>query len=628
MQPHAATARAHRFFRDARSGLPLAALLHLLAPAGGCASGGDPPRTAPPRAALPDVLSFPLRPTDGRALFHYDADSEVTSFAPQAGKIRVHYATVGRHATILDDVDGSGTPDFVEMVASAAEEVLAFWAERGYRPPVGEEELHVADDGGDGLFDIYLVDFDISADGHFATDACTGGFPRRCAGHMVMENDFTEQGYRSLRLAVNILTSHELFHAIQAAYAADVSSWWSEATAVWAEEEFDPAQDDFEAFLDGFFSRPERSLDSPLPGPVDPFSYGLAIFPRFLGERYGVDTVRRVWEALALAAGPPPADGGGPDPAAAIDQVLQQEQASSLSAAYGEFAVHNLFTGARADPARGYAEGRRYPQVALEQRASLPWQGDFRLFHLASRYLSLRTGGLAEVAAALVGGEPGQLQLALLAQQADGSAGALAVGDPAAAPGTVLRLATDGAGTVLVAASNVRIAGQSVRPLLCAGTMAEVESCLQAASPQADAGADTGADCGEAADAGETADAGTSPDGSPDAGPDAGTPQLDDAGGAMEADAAADAEAGQQPVDRRAGAGGDGGCALAGTGSPGSGWSCAAQLLLFALLPVLLHPRRRGSRTPGRWIPGRAADVQQRRSMSSPRDGCSGGLRR
>jgi len=543
------------------------------------------------------VLSLPLRPTDPGALFHYDRDSAVVSYAAADSKVRVHYATRGRHATILDDLDGDGVPDLVALVAVTADRVLEYWAGRGFLPPLGEAELRVADDGGDERLDIYLVDFDISADGHFATDACTAGFPQRCAGHMVMENDFAEQGYANLREAVSIITSHELFHAIQAAYAAGVSSWWTEATAVWAEEEFDPAQSDFEGFLDGFFSRPDRSLDSPLPGPVDPFSYGLAIFPRFLGERFGPETVRRTWEELALD------DGDPPDAARAVDAVLRLDQGSSLSAAYAEFARWNMFTGRRADPARSYAEGRRYPQVALELQAPLPWTGDFRLFHLASRYVSLRTGGRTQVAAALLGGDPGQLQLTLLALQPGGRPGELRAGDPLAPQGTLLTLDTTGAERVLLLASNTSIDGQSVRPPICAGSPEEVEACLDALAPPdvdggsgpdaTDAGAgaaDGGADASEGA-----ADGGTQPAADAAGGDGPGPLPPNDSGGETARDAAWPEPPPDQP---QADEDDDGPCAMSGT-SGGAGWSWGGGLLILLLLllrrPVVCSRRKQAA---------------------------------
>jgi len=439
-----------------------------------CSGEGAP---AHPRCL--GVRTDAIRPTDARAQFHFDADSEVRSYAAEDSAVRVHYATQGRHATRLEDSDGDSVPDFVTLVAETGDEMLRFWAAAGLRAPVEERSLALQDDGGDERFDIYLVDFDISADGYFGVDACSSSLPPVCAGHLVVENDFREQGYPNLRQAVRILVSHEGFHAIQAAYLAELPVWWSEATATWSEEHFDPSQSDFEAFLPGYFERPDRSLDAPLPGPVDPFSYGLAIFPQFLSERYAPSVLRRVFEELGTPAG------SAAGPLSAVDAALSGEHGASLPQAYQEFAEWNLLTAGRADPERSYAQGRRYPAVAWSAWADLPYEDSLRVFHLASVVLSLGVGERSEVTAAVVGGDS-DLRLALLPELSAGGAGALLRVEPPDGAGPVL--ATAGLRRVIVLLSNVSVAGRSQRPTICVGTPAEVESCVRAASEQPDLG--------------------------------------------------------------------------------------------------------------------------------------------
>jgi len=558
-------------------------VLVTLAALAGCTAEPDP---APVRPHL-GVRRDAIRPTDEAALFHFDADSEVRSHPSTGERVRVHYATAGRHRTLLDDVDNDGVPDFVQLVAQTTEEVLAFWERRGLRPPTSEAELGVRDNGGDERFDVYLVDFDVSADGYFGVDACTAAGPYRCSGHMVMENDFEEQGYPNLQVAVGILASHELFHAIAAAYDGDVPVWWNEAMAVWAEEEFDPSQQDFEAFLRGFFERPDRSLDAPLPGPVDPFSYGLAIFPRFLSERWEPDVVREVLEALEDGAGGDP----DPTPVDALDRVLLQRVEGGLSAAYGEFARWNLFTSTRADPERSYAQGRSYPTVALEAWETLPYEDSFRLFHLASVYLSLSPGDREQVVASLEGVDGSELQLALLEVLQDGSPGTLVVHGPAEGPSPALTV-SPGARRVMVLASNLSLAGRSVRPVLCAGSPEEVAECRrrQGAGPSLDAGvgpSDGGPAERDGAPPAADADPAPEPDSEvPDGGtltePDSG---LLDAGVEPERDAA---EAGPDEGSDPAAGDDAGGCSLGGVAT---GAARRVRALAHVLGTALLRPR-------------------------------------
>ena len=60
------------------------------------------------------TLAFAERPTEG-GLFAYDATDTVETY--DEGMIRVHYSSSGGNVTIMDDLDGSGTPDYVELVA-------------------------------------------------------------------------------------------------------------------------------------------------------------------------------------------------------------------------------------------------------------------------------------------------------------------------------------------------------------------------------------------------------------------------------------------------------------------------------------------------------------------------------
>lgn len=551
----------------------------------------------------PDVAELPrphlqvrrdaVRPTQPEALFPFDEDSAVRSYATDEGRARVHYGTHGRHQTIMDDVDGDQVPDFVQLVARTTEEVLDFWARRGLRPPTAEVEVGVRDDGGDERFDVYLVDFDISADGYFGVDACSGGpGPFRCAGHLVIENDFAEQGYPNLQMAVGILVSHELYHAISAAYDGEIPVWWSEATAVWAEEEFDPSQRDFEAFLPGFFERPDRSLDAPLPGPVDPFSYGLAIFPRFLSERWDASLLREVMEALEDGAG----GLADPDPIEALDGVLQQRVPNGLMGAYAEFARWNLFTSTRADASRSYELGRSYPSVALEAWEALPYEDSFRLFHLASVYLSFSHGERTEVTASLEGVDTTDLQLALLEIEADGGPGELVVHQPANGPAPVLRAKPDSR-RVMVLASNLSLTGRSVRPVLCAGTPEEVAACAlrhggpgdpdagppvaDVGPPDRDSGVPAPADAGQTTDGALTDAAGGLLDGGvADDAAQSDPDDIDPAGG--------ETDTGGAPPSGGSGGGSDDGCSLGA--APGAR-SWPDRPMLESLSAVLLRGR-------------------------------------
>jgi hypothetical protein len=86
--------------------------------------------------------------------------------------------------------------------------------------------------------------------------------------------------------------AHELFHAFQAAYdTADRCSEyseWEEATATWAGDWVYP-RDDTEHGHRAAIEKPEW--------PISFWGYGAWVFPRYLSEKFGAKTIRRIEEA-------------------------------------------------------------------------------------------------------------------------------------------------------------------------------------------------------------------------------------------------------------------------------------------------------------------------------------------
>ena len=294
------------------------------------------------------------------------------------GLVRVHYATTAGDAVPPDDADEDAVPDFVEEVAELAEVSWQDLIGRGFRPPVGDGAQPAGENGGDGRFDIYLVDF-AQADGNFVAEVCTEAPPIHCSGFFTMDNDLAEFGYDSTTEGISVLTSHELFHAVQAAYSIDASQAWSEGTAVWNEEVTFPEQDDYERFTQAFLSRSSRPFERGGSGFGDPYVYGAAVWPTFLDERYGDGVVRRSWEAME-AIGP------GADFLDAIDQVMAEDGAS-MTSAWIEFTRWNLLTGARADAERSYAAGAGLGEVTFEEALFGPGEAETSIIGMSARYL-------------------------------------------------------------------------------------------------------------------------------------------------------------------------------------------------------------------------------------------------
>jgi hypothetical protein len=469
-----------------------------------------------PLARVVATSQAELRPTDTSStlMWKYLSTDVVESQGVDGGDFKVHFTRTGTNAVPALDADDSGVPDFVERVEETYEAVGAtYHGVLGYRHPLSDGT--VSPNGGDARFDVYLLDFARSADGAFRVDRCLTSSPELCIGYVVQENDFSGYGYPDTTTATLILGSHEYFHAVQAAYDANQNVVVSEGTAVWATERFDPSTEDFENFIDGYLSRPDRSLDSAPPGPVPAFAYGSAIFFRYLTEKHGDDVIRKLWERLENGQGDPaePADVANPTFLVQLDALLKREYSTTFADAFAEFATWNLYLGPAADATKAWDDASQYPPVAVST-VTAPYRVDGpRVFYASTQYFEAPAAGRARMTASL-------------------SDSALTTTDDLA--GLVLVIAAKKAGRitevarVVTGAESVDVSGGSLvtavintnrgplgaalsqRPGLCLGSPDEVASCRATfGGSTPDAGTDAGVE--PSADAGLVLDGGLEP---------------------------------------------------------------------------------------------------------------------
>lgn len=324
------------------------------------------------RACIAALMLLPAsasagRPTEG-GLFAFGPDDVVLTHDHPDGDIRVHYTEQGPNA--------APSLAYVTQVADTAVEALALYAgPLALRPPIDETELG-PELGGSPAFDIYLVDFGGAADGHFLVDACDGP---RCSGAFVMENDFAGYGYETTAAAIDTVVSHELFHAVQAAYDHDAPIWFSEGTAVWAERRFRSDSQDFIKQCDRYLADTGRTLFKPPSGPVPAFAYGTGLWWDFLISRTGDDLV----EPLLIAS-----EG---------DLLVTMPAAiaatgDDLASVWLEFVAANLATGPRAGASPGHAYAARLTGIG-DHPALTNLDEALRIFALSANYYRLAHPG-------------------------------------------------------------------------------------------------------------------------------------------------------------------------------------------------------------------------------------------
>ncbi len=382
------------------------------------------------------------------------------------GRFRVHFTRSGPNAVAAADVDASGIPDAVELVAVTYDRVASFYAGLGYRLPPDDAWVQ-GGNGGDERFDVYLVDFAGRADGAFRLDGCLDA-STRCTGHMLQENDFAGYSYRSYDEAVATLASHEFFHAVQAAYNPGLGIVASEGTAVWATERFDPSLGDLEHFSSSYMDRPDRSLVLDPEGPALAFSYGSSLFFQFLGERFGDRILLSLWEESLVS------------PAVRwpvmLDTRLRRDHAADFDAAFAEFARWNVATGSKAQPGQGYARGAGYAELSPDAKSLPVDEPSVRVAAASTRYFEV-AGGAQEVSASFqpAEGEEGAALHLLMVAMSDKAVLRVARVD---GPGTlVAQVSAADATRVVVAVVDGRHEGTGRYGRLCIASGSSIQPC-------------------------------------------------------------------------------------------------------------------------------------------------------
>jgi hypothetical protein len=297
------------------------------------------------------------RPTSpgGFAGYQYGAASVRTL---DSTRVRAHYTLEGPHAVNPASSRADAVPDDVARVTEVAEEALSYFAQLGYRAPGSDVDATCAEDGGDARLDIYLVAFG-GADGQAATQNCRiEQGVRRCATFVLIERDFARR-YRSAFEGIRTVVPHELFHAVQNAYDADVDRFFAEGTAQWVTKRLYPDLGDFERNLPAFFQERGRALDAPPGGVTSGYLYGAGVWPLFLELTRGTSFMRDILEREAISRG------------SNLEKTREAlADAARTPATFGEtlaqFGAFLAATGPRAGTG-GFPDAARYPTAPVSE---------------------------------------------------------------------------------------------------------------------------------------------------------------------------------------------------------------------------------------------------------------------
>ncbi|MEM7155430.1 MAG: MXAN_6640 family putative metalloprotease [Myxococcota bacterium] len=440
----------------------------------------------------PSVARAEPRPPAG-GIWGFDPADVIESWAEPTGQVRVHYSVEGPNSAPLSSNDGDMVPDYAQLVATTTADALGLYVDDfGFDAPTAE-----ADDpdlGGDAAIDVYLVDFGGAADGRYGSDDCApSNLP--CSGFIVLENDFSGYGYPSTEVAVRIVASHELFHAVQAAYVG-LPVWISEGTATWATRRYDSTLPDFVNACAGYLINPNRTLYEPPLGPVPSFAYGSALWWDFVDQRLDEGFFIDLFVALA-------------DSDDAPEQVMAtvlEDSGDPLLDAWPVFSRFNLAIGPRSGVATSHEYAAQLPGIdAIVEGPVI--DRSLRLFPLSTEYWRIDHEG-----GPLVFGADEALDHAVFSLHpvadfaADGVVGdaideweASEAGHHTVGPGDLPE------GGYWIVVSRPVVADSSTRARVCVGPLEHVEACEIDPIPE-EPEADSGSGDGPADDTTTTGD--------------------------------------------------------------------------------------------------------------------------
>jgi len=270
---------------------------------------------------------------DGRFYIHYDVSGPRSVFHPSE-----------------DTQPMDGIPDYVNRAAdylSLAYDSLVTGI--GFDPPPFD-----GFEGGDSLYDVYLTE----VTGLTTPEYPSQQYPGRLAysSYMQLGHDLRSINYPTDPLPLlKVLAAHEYFHAVQFAYRAyssDLTPWWFESCAMWAEEKVFDNVNDVYYYLDHYLSQPYRSLYLT----NGQFIYGAWLLPQYLENRFGESFLKESWEYfigfnIALEA---------------LNYALLN-RGMDLNDELCTHQIWNYFTGENYSPGF-YSEAEQFPTTVYEAR--------------------------------------------------------------------------------------------------------------------------------------------------------------------------------------------------------------------------------------------------------------------
>lgn len=271
-----------------------------------------------------------------------------TSIVSPSGFFRIHYDTTG---TEMPKYDGLSLDECVMQVAVAFDSAYNYEVNKlGFTEPPADGL-----EGGDDLFDIYIINFYRGTYGQTHWD--------NKISYIEIDNSFSEsEGFYTHGIeALQVTAAHEFHHAIQVGsyrdYVNSNDHFYFELTSTAMEEFVYGHVNDYYQYLDKYFNHTELAFNSLN---ID-YGYEKAVWNIFLKEKFededpllGAAIIKKSWELLK---------NDNNTAMLAIAQAVQEVSGFSYAQLFSEFATWLNFTNVNAKSELYFEEAASYPLV-------------------------------------------------------------------------------------------------------------------------------------------------------------------------------------------------------------------------------------------------------------------------
>jgi hypothetical protein len=262
-----------------------------------------------------------------------------TSIVSPSGFFRVHFYTAGSFVPQYNVIE------FAQALDSAYNFEVNYL---GYPPPPPDtiNGVSPADAGGDGRYDVYIVNLNDYGETDFETQISQDPNVLRFTSFMQVHYSFGSGFYTHGIYAARVTAAHEFHHSIQVGnyIFRDADLFFYELTSTSMEEFVYNSINDYYAYMPDYFNHTGNAFASNS-------GYDLAIWNIFLKDQFGFNIIKKQWERM-------------PDSRAlnAINSTLFDE-GTNFGNELNKFGIWTFYTNYRAVAGEYFEEAANYPLV-------------------------------------------------------------------------------------------------------------------------------------------------------------------------------------------------------------------------------------------------------------------------